>query len=243
MFIVYKITNVINNKIYFGYTSKTLKYRWKAHSTEKRNRIISNNIKKYGEDNFTMEEMYTFESAEEAKSTEIYLISRYQTNIIKFPCGNGMNMTDGGEGTHGYKHSKETIKHLKLIQRNRPKEWNDKISLGHKGKVLSDEHKEKIGKSCTGKIRTEEQKQKIRGENNHFFGRTHTNKTKDIIRQYQTKNMKGVYQRDKNNNLLNTFVSICEASRALGIGKGEIIKVCKGKSKTAGGFIWEYVNG
>ena len=49
-----------------------------------------------------------------------------------------------------------------------------------------------------------------------------------------------VVQLDKNNNKLNDWKSISEASRSLDICNSSIAKSCKGKRKTCGGFKWMY---
>lgn len=52
---------------------------------------------------------------------------------------------------------------------------------------------------------------------------------------------KKVAQYDKQNNLLNTYESISEASRKTGITTTSISYSANGKRKTAGGFIWHFV--
>lgn len=49
-----------------------------------------------------------------------------------------------------------------------------------------------------------------------------------------------VLQIDKNGNLIDTHYSIAEAERKTGIYNPNIVKCCKGKRKTAGGYIWKY---
>ncbi len=56
---IYKITNIINNKIYIG-SSKNIYYRGKGHLSDcrknkKQNPILQNAFNKYGEDNFITE--------------------------------------------------------------------------------------------------------------------------------------------------------------------------------------------
>ncbi len=51
-----------------------------------------------------------------------------------------------------------------------------------------------------------------------------------------------VMKYDKNFQYIKTFNSIKEASIDIGLTRHGIIRVCKGKNKTAGGFIWKYVN-
>lgn len=52
---------------------------------------------------------------------------------------------------------------------------------------------------------------------------------------------KTVNQYDKNNNLLNTYKSISEASRQTGITIASISYSANGKRKTGGGYIWHFV--
>ena len=51
-----------------------------------------------------------------------------------------------------------------------------------------------------------------------------------------------VSQYDKNNNFISDYTSIREAATKNKIDESSIVKVCKGKYKTAGGFIWKYKN-
>ena len=51
---------------------------------------------------------------------------------------------------------------------------------------------------------------------------------------------KSVVQYDKNNNELNRFDSIKDASSKTGIYSANICSCCKGRKKTSGGFIWKY---
>lgn len=50
---------------------------------------------------------------------------------------------------------------------------------------------------------------------------------------------KQVYQYDKNGNLIQIFKNKAEAAKTLNLDSGSIAKVCKGKRKTCGGFIWK----
>jgi len=119
-YIIYQLTNKVNQKIYFGYTSQKLKTRIQKHIKETRNTIISRSLRKYGINNFKIETLYEFESEHEAKTTEIFLIAFHKSNIIKNPQGNGMNMTDGGEGASGYKHSIELRKQWSKDRKGTP---------------------------------------------------------------------------------------------------------------------------
>lgn len=52
---------------------------------------------------------------------------------------------------------------------------------------------------------------------------------------------KPVQMFDKQGNLLATFPSTMEAERVTGIWNGSIVKCCLGKRKSAGGYIWRYM--
>lgn len=54
------------------------------------------------------------------------------------------------------------------------------------------------------------------------------------------KSIKKVDQYDINGNYITTFPSLREAGRQLGLDSSSITKVCKGKVKTCGGFIFKY---
>lgn len=60
-----------------------------------------------------------------------------------------------------------------------------------------------------------------------------------IARNY-TNNEKPVKQLDKQNNIINTWKSISEASRKTGIDTSAISKCCRGIFKQTGGYIWKY---
>lgn len=54
---IYKITNKINGKVYIGQTIRSISVRFCKHCNNSKNTVISSAIKKYGRDNFTVEEI------------------------------------------------------------------------------------------------------------------------------------------------------------------------------------------
>lgn len=89
---IYKITNKINNKSYIGQTTGSLKKRWNKHCSEKSQcLILKNAIKKYGKENFIIEEIDGANSQSELNYKEWLLIHK---NNTVFP--NGYNMKEGG---------------------------------------------------------------------------------------------------------------------------------------------------
>ena len=87
-------------------------------------------------------------------------------------------------------------------------------SLAHKGKPLSEEHKQKIN------------------ENHGMKGKLGS----------ECPNSKKVAQYNKKTNeLIKIWDSMADVERELGIANQNISACCKGKQKSAGGFIWEYL--
>jgi len=112
---VYKITNTVNGKLYVGITNERyLSHRFWYHANRKRSSgaYLHWSIKKYGKHNFTIELVDEYPTAEEAKQREIELISLWQLNKHRYPDGIGMNLTDGGDGSYGCKHSAESIQKM-----------------------------------------------------------------------------------------------------------------------------------
>lgn len=95
---IYKITNLVNGKIYIGQTAKTLDERFKEHLYEAFSmntmRPLYKAMRKYGSDNFTVE-LVEEVLLSELNAKECYYIKLYDCLAIK---GNGYNITYGGEG-------------------------------------------------------------------------------------------------------------------------------------------------
>lgn len=124
---IYKYTNNVNNKIYIGKTYR-LKERQIEHRCSKKLTYFHNALYKYGYNNFTFSIIAVTDNDDMLNFLERYYIKKYKSNIIKF----GYNLTNGGEGSIGYKHTNDAKK---------------KISLVHKGKKVSDETRKKMSES------------------------------------------------------------------------------------------------
>lgn len=95
---IYKITNLINNKVYIG-LSTNIKERWRAHrsrpfqkKSHQYNYYLYRAIRKYGLENFSFEVVEECQK-EELGEKEIYWINYYHSNDEQF----GYNRTSVGE--------------------------------------------------------------------------------------------------------------------------------------------------
>ncbi|MGL5710443.1 MAG: GIY-YIG nuclease family protein [Cetobacterium sp.] len=106
---IYKITNLINNKIYIGLTTKTIEERFKnhiySHKLERHSHIkLYKAFKKYNIENFKVEKIDEAKNINCLNKKEIFWISKYNTTNDEI----GYNMCNGGEATLGRKCRKET---------------------------------------------------------------------------------------------------------------------------------------
>lgn len=81
---IYKITNIINDKIYIGITCALLSNRWCKHCSEAKNlqdspRPILRAIRKYGKENFKIEQLDTAPSEQEALKKETDYILKFNS--------------------------------------------------------------------------------------------------------------------------------------------------------------------
>lgn len=93
--IIYKITNIINNKVYIGLTTESLQARWKNHlqQAKKNKKPLYYSIRKYGIENFSVEIIDEAKTIEELGELERFYIQKYNSTNPKY----GYNITAGGE--------------------------------------------------------------------------------------------------------------------------------------------------
>ena len=95
--IIYKITNNINGKVYIGLTTCSLEYRWGRHLTEGRNekneKHLYKSMRKYGLENFSIEQIDSTNNFRELGELERKYIKQYDSQNPN----KGYNLTAGGE--------------------------------------------------------------------------------------------------------------------------------------------------
>ena len=213
---IYKITNLINSKLYIG-KSKDIENRYKKHLTQLKhnnhiNKHFQNSFNKYGEDNFL------YEIIEECELNLLNDKEKYWINY--YDCSNplfGYNKTKGGDGLIATDEIKSKIsKSLLGVKHSEERKLNQ--SKSHIGLILSEETKEKQSISQTKR----------------FQDKNEINKHRIAMSK------KSVIQYDLNNNFIQEFISIREAERITGVNSSSISRVCNNERKTTGKFIWKY---
>lgn len=276
---VYMHKNKINNKKYFGITSRKPNVRWGKNGNKyKSSPYFYNAIQKYGWDNFEHIILFTELDEETAKSKEKELIKLFQSNNRMY----GYNCTEGGDGVCGRKMTNEQIEKMRkrLIGRKHTEEWKQEMKKIMTGRKLSNEWKNKISESHIGSLNPSARKivlidnkynliktydcmkyaseelnvhithiqdvcdKKYTNTGGHIFmyyEEYEQNKDKLIgkeihIKPYRRK----INQITLDGTFINTYESIKDAERITGINCNNICSVLKGKTKSAGGFKWEY---
>ena len=152
---IYKVTNLINGKIYIGKhkSSKFDKYYYGS------GKIILRALKKYGKENFSIQVLEDGDSEEDLIAKERKWIKYFDSTNSDI----GYNILEGGENPiyfgeqhpmYGKHHTEEANNKNRLahIGKHHSEETKKKISEGNKGKTISEEHKKKISEANKGRV-------------------------------------------------------------------------------------------
>ena len=114
---IYKITNLIDKKIYIGKSTRCSK--WYIEHYYGSGIVIKQAIQKYGKQNFKKEilEFIDFENEDELDLKECYYIGLYHSTDYNI----GYNRSIGGEGAAGKVLSEETKLRISQSNKNKPK--------------------------------------------------------------------------------------------------------------------------
>ena len=216
--IIYKYTSP-SGKCYIGQTiNEPLRRKlWRSGTYHYAGVKIDRARKKYGSKSFLYEVL--IRNRYSSKDIAIEDLNRLETYYIGLydSYRNGYNCTIGGEGVTGVKLTEEQI--AKVIEAN-------------KGKHLSEETKRKIRESSKKWQNTVEGKLKM---SNIRKGKKHKKKHQGF-----TSLKKKILQLDKYGKVIAEYDSIAEASKGNRSIRCNISAVCKGRRKSAGGYIWKY---
>lgn len=263
---IYKITNLINGKIYIG-KSINIKQRWNKHKEIPNDGMsIHKAMLKYGINNFSFE---VLEECNEYQldEKEIYWINYYNTYL-----GEGYNAAPGGEGaSHPVKISNETLNniindlqnHLELSIKEIAKKYQvspttiSSINVGRSRQIKDIDYP--IRKNHYQKIPKQELYDlllKTQGDFNFIANNYKVSYVtiKNWCNKYNLPTTRQAYgyidkqlyhsvkiaQCDKNTHeIIQVFDSIAEASRILNLNSKAISKALGSKSHYSQGYIWK----
>jgi len=175
--IIYKITNLVNKKVYIGQTNQSMNRRWNAHKRAAKNKVnrhLYDSMNHYGINNFIIEQIDSSNTKEELDKKEKSWIIYYKSNLRE--CG--YNMTDGGESRYkGSSHPMFGKKHTK--------ESRIKIGMARKGKPLKNFMSDESYKK-----HIETMKKNFCGKSNHNYKSISKEQIEElIIKKYSEKQM------------------------------------------------------
>lgn len=132
---VYKITNLVNGKVYIG-ASKNIEKRWSAHRNG--HTPIADDLKTFGLENFKFEVL--LECPED-------MLCQWERDMICL-----YDADDPKKGYNSPKDSPYSLKRAEVLKgRHLSEETKRKMSETHKGKSLSDEAKRKLSEALKGR--------------------------------------------------------------------------------------------
>jgi len=240
---VYKITNIINGKIYIGSTGVSFNTRFKKHindldTNKHSNRYLQNAWDKYTKNSFIFEIIEIIDNVELIIIREQY----YLDTLLPTKKNIGYNICTIAGSSLGVKRSDEFKEKVRQNNLNMSKETRAKISNSLSGLKQS---KETIDKRV----------EKLIGRVGGMLGKKHSQITKLRMSKAHVKNnysscykignkphnIRKIIQLDLEGNFINEWDSMSEAGKKLKISRGYISDVCKDVRKTAGGFKWQYL--
>lgn len=236
---IYCIEHIESGKKYIG-KSKDINRRLAVHkcaltnpefSSDKANRHLWHAVQKYGWDAF---ETYVVEELELDNmilaDREIFWMDYYQSldrnqgyNIVR-DSSSSIEVSDEtrqllAEVWRGRKHKPETIEKMKRV-------WTtEERKEARRNQKHTEEHKVNLSKEMTG-------------EGNRFYGRQHTEETKEYISEVQSPCYYDQYSLD--GDLVARYSSKRELEK-VGFISTSVRKVCRGSQKTHKGFIWKKI--
>lgn len=248
--IIYKVTNIINGKVYIGQTIKPLYIRKNCHMQYSKREgcfYFHNALKKYGIENFSWEIIFKTENKFELNGKEKYYIKLYKSNNKNF----GYNQTSGGSNMTNQ--SIETIekRRMKLIGKKRTEEQRKNLSDWQKGKSFEDKYgkeksiemKKKISEFMKLRSVSEETRKKRSiscinsGCGKWMLGKKHSEETKNKLKGRIAVNRKQIFCVETGEK----FESVSKCSIEMNIDKSCIFQVLKERKKSTSGYSFKYL--
>lgn len=245
---IYIIRNYINEKVYIGQTTKNIEDRWKQHlynaiNSKTRNQALYLAMRKYGVENFYIEELENVCDDLSLDDKEIYYIKEFNSLAP-----NGYNETLGGS----------KFKDDNPMYHDEIRTKVSKHFIGDKNPAKRPEVREKIRKSRLGTKASDETKKKMSQNNGRYWlGKNLSKETRDKISKNHgcrgkfgglNPNAKQVARIDKDSfEILETYDSISSAIKWVqsnvkeGASQIGISHCCGGHQKTAFGYIWKFI--
>ena len=215
--VIYVIENKVNGKKYVGQTIRDIKVRFKEHRTKAQGHsVIHKAIKKYGQENFRIEQIDSVKTLEELNEKEIYWINKLNSMVPS-----GYNVTEGGFGHQGVKYTPEQLerKRNNMLGEKNPM-WG---RFGKKNHFYGQRHSEE-----TKKKMSEVARERFKDKESHpMYGK------KGLTGKDNPVSIKVICIETEE-----VFDSATEAVRKYNLNTTAVSEVIRGRQSTAGGYHW-----
>lgn len=224
---IYKITNLINNKIYIGSTKISFRKRYGTHIYDLNtnthcNEYLQNSYIKYGSCNFQFEIIEIINDIVTITEREQYWLDFYK-------CYNksiGYNILKYADSSYGFKHTEETKTYLSIIKKGRKQHINTYIAImkANVGAKRTNDTKQKISLAHKGKVVSNETRLKM----------------SIIFKGKPLKNGRKIMKCDLDFNIINLFDNLSECSNDINMSMSNIRSICNGRTIQPKDFILMY---
>ena len=187
---IYRITNLINNKVYIGQTVRNYKIRFREHRIKAKKFIdkgqeIHKSIKKFGIENFIFEPICSCFDLSELNDRETFFILKHRSNEPNF----GYNGDTGGNNKipNEVTRKKVSDNHIDVSGKNNPmfgncwsKEWKEEQSKLKKGKPSGRKGEVSPFKGKTyEEIMGVEKAKELKAQKSKHFSKVHKGRKRD----------------------------------------------------------------
>lgn len=208
--------------------------RWNSGKGYAKNYLFNRAIQKYGWDNIEHVILYSGLSEDEAKRIEEDLIEKWHLTDPKY----GFNLREGGDGSFS-EHSRELMSKSRMGNKNSV------------GREVADDTRAKISQSLreyykdhkptfSGRHHSKATIEKLKAR--HFSDETRAKMSKNhaSVAGANNPSSRPIRQLSLSGELICEYDYAKLAATKYNIDLSAIIKCCKGKQKTCGGYRWEY---
>lgn len=201
----------------------------RRNKTYGRSKFWKNIVNKAG--GFTSEIIAGNLTEEEALSFEKLMIAKLKDSGASL-----CNLTDGGDGASGYKHTEETIEKIRERLKGRP--------AHNKGRKVSPEAREKMRQA---KLGVKQSPEHVAASAKARVGRPCSEETKRKISEHHTGKKLPYEQFNSRRKPIfcttneTSYPSVTEAAQALKLETSNISRCCKGVFKQTGGYQFRYL--
>lgn len=236
MYSIYKITNIINNKLYIGFSNNP-NNRFKEHTrlllkNKHHSHKLQNAFNKYGLENFKFEIIKSNINQENIEKQEIDYISEYNSYDRGYNCTKGGNInmvcTKYWKGKFGKNHNIAKKVYQYDLDGNYIQEWGSVIDAA---RFFGTEFSGLISKSCY--------KNKYSAYK-YYWRHEYKGEKIEIEERVYYQERPVIMICPITNKELQTFPNSKIVEEFLKTGKNKIHNVCRGQRKHWAGYKWKY---